>query len=405
MSISEVFRFRNMCAEHLHLHALLTRTHILHQVFWSFHRIHVDVPSCWSFSRCIYISNQLHTHKIGLNFTPRQKIDLITSATMDPPLTIAIKCSRVENCQASAWKRAANCVLWVHMAHPFLQCNCNVHIAMCTQLSILINLAVIRCDIQTKIYEHHHHPYGELEAISFTHCLNISVVRIEVSHIAKMKNVLIVSTSTHTHKHTSNTDYAYPKRNMEETLFDRVHCHAFFSLTRLATCGPNHTVFRYCLYLQIATKMCSFFFFIFIRSYLYFVCHWKVIYKFFFSGGSIFHCTDFFCCFQILHPISFRCLDMKQIFRIGLLEFQRLWKTEEEKKRLIRRWWYGGEILKTKSKHEMLIIFSCPIAIYGTISRKFVSVALLLPFPFLSNVVVAVFLSWFPVIANQFHIG
>lgn len=80
MSISVVYRIRSICMLFLH-----TRTH---WVFWSFRRTHVDFSSCWSFSHCIYISNQLHTHKIGLNFTPRQKIDLITNATVHPPLNI-----------------------------------------------------------------------------------------------------------------------------------------------------------------------------------------------------------------------------------------------------------------------------------------------------------------------------
>ena len=61
----------------------------------------------------------------------------------------------------------------------FIHLRCDCIALWCTQLSILINLALIRCDIQTKIYEHHHRVWW-VEAISFTHCLNME--HIEVSH-------------------------------------------------------------------------------------------------------------------------------------------------------------------------------------------------------------------------------
>lgn len=156
----------------------------------------------------------------------------------------------------------------VCMAHPFLQCNCNgAHWR--TQLSILINLAVIRCDIQTKIYEHHHHPYGELEAISFTHCFNISIVRIEVSHISKVKNIYWLYPQPHTPKHWLRI----PKTKYGRDIVRSCALPCLFLSYTFGHLRPKpHTVSCYCLYLQIATEMCFFLLHFHFHSFLFVFC-------------------------------------------------------------------------------------------------------------------------------------
>lgn len=288
----------------------------------------------------------------------------------------------------------------VCMAHPSLQCNCNgAHWR--TQLSILINLAVIRCNIQTKIYEHHHHPYGELEAISFTHCFNISIVRIEVSHITKVKNILIVSTTTHTQTLITHTQNKIWKRHCSFVCiampFSLLHIwplaaqttHSILLLSILANSNRN-------------VLFSSSFSFSFVPICILSVIERSSI-KYFFFRGDRFSAAQIFFLFSNITPNIISLFGYETDFLNWLARISKAMVNQRRAKK-DSFGGTGGKILKTKSKHEMLIIFSCPIAIYGTISRKFVSAAVFLLLFRFSAVVVAVFLSWFLVIANQFHI-
>lgn len=165
--------------------------------------------------------------------------------------------------------------------------------------------------------------YGELKPYRL-HTAQIYRPYIEVSHITNMKNILIAQcTHTRTQILIAHTKNKILERHQARSC--SLLCRLFIFLSFLRPKPHNIPLLSTCN-LQIATKIvyrrCVFFSLLLFRLFLLvLVCHWKVIYKIF-SGERFSHCTDFI---PNITPNIIFSLDTKQIFRIGLLEFQRLW--------------------------------------------------------------------------------
>lgn len=194
-----------------------------------------------------------------------------------------------------------------------------------------------------------------VEAISFTHCSNISYEYRSFTHNQHEEYIDCI------HIHTLKHWLRIPKTKC--LLLDRIHCCAICSFFSLTCCNlrpkPHNIPLLSTCNLQIATKivyrLCVFFFtsssFVPICFCLSLKGHLNRI---FFS--------DRLCTVQIFSPKYYTqyhfCLDMKQIFRIGLLEFQRLYSKPKKKDPTRPGGWGSKNIeneIKTRNAHHFFV--------------------------------------------------